>query len=146
MVDLHPLRASDPIFDLQTQALGRLVIENLIVKHMVTIEKALAERNDTSALDLIDVFLKSLARTENGDCLTREQIQSISLNEKEDFAEQLLNAATYMYHKPIQRTNDLDLDAATNHKRIGEITIERDKNESAIDYFYRVYLDYMRDF
>ena len=99
-----PSRSSaDPIFEFNTESLGRLGVMNVTAGHMIEIEKLLASRNNTSPSELTDTFIKALVRTADGKPLTSEQISFLSNAEKEDFAGQLVQSETYLYRKQIHR-------------------------------------------
>ncbi|MBN9564447.1 MAG: hypothetical protein J0H14_27540 [Alphaproteobacteria bacterium] len=114
MLDQH--LSTDPIFDIETQEFGRLLVERLTIRRMVSVEKLLNDKRPSPS-KLIDILIASLARTTDRNRLTLNQVGRLSQAEKEDFAEQL----------------------ALSNKNKDE-NIPRNINESAIDYFHRCYM------
>jgi hypothetical protein len=134
MTELPHVLASDPTFDFHTEMRGRLIVDNLNVKHMRTIEEALKDRKDVSPADLIDVFIATLAKTEECERLTPEQVRSMSPTEKEDFAEQLVRAEDHMYRERIREEHKNEKGETVLSHRKGDISIPREENESASAY------------
>jgi hypothetical protein len=134
--------ASDPTFDFQTKTLGRLIVENLTLSRLLAIEERLNDRRDITPAELIDIFIATLAKTEEGERLTPEQIRSLSPGEKEDFAEQLVRAEDHMYReRHIEKRKNENGEIVLSHRK-GDISIPREENESASAYFHRVFMKY----
>ncbi len=142
MTKLPQKFSTDPIFDFSTEAFGRLIVDNLIVKYWTEIEKKLEGRNDVSAAELIDIFIATLAKTEGGAHLSDEQIASLSSAEKEDFAEQLVTAEDYLYRESIREETKDEKGGTVLNFRKGDITIPRKDGEPASTYFQRVFKAY----
>jgi hypothetical protein len=130
------------MFEFHTAESGRLVVEALTGGHMLDIEELLTHRKQTSPSELIDIFIASLTKTEDGKRLTPDQIKSLSDAEKEDFAEKLVQAEDDMYRESIKETHKNDKGEIVLEFRKGDVILPRDDKEPASAYFYRVYTNY----
>jgi hypothetical protein len=134
--------STDPIFDFHTNGLGRLVVDDFTVGHMMKLERSISKKKETSPTDLIDNFILELAKREDGSQLSEEQVSEIGESEKEDFAEQFLAAEDHLYREQIPDYVKDDKGQTTARYRKGEVILPREPNEPAIQYFSRAYNAY----
>ncbi|CCJ06769.1 hypothetical protein [Methylocystis sp. SC2] len=140
---INVARIAGPIFELQTNAFGRITVDNLTITRLAKIEKAIKDRGGNSPIEFIDILIGTLAKDEKGKHLTPEQIASLSSEEKEHFAEQLLNYVEYMYHDLVIEQSENDKGETTVSCRKGDVTIPRNENESATAYLQRTFSKYL---
>lgn len=129
----------------QTKSLGRLVVGPLLGGHMIDIEKQLGRRKKLTPLEFIDIFISAIVVTSDGKKLTSEQIEEISAEEKELFAEGLVETNDYLYRKIVyEKTKDENGRTVLNSK-LGEIKLARKPEEKAIEYFQRAYMHHLTE-
>jgi hypothetical protein len=134
--------SAGPIFDFHTERLGRIVVDNFTAGDAMEIEEVIGQQKQNKPDELIETFILKMARTERGDHLTKTQVAELSEAEKEDFAEQLLTSEDHLYRELIGERSKDDKGNATIKYRKGEVTLPREPDESASQYFHRVYNAY----
>ncbi len=130
------------MFHLQTASMGALPVGRPRLKDWMCVSKQAHERKGISASELTDLFIATLAKTEAGANLTREQAESLSAAEKDDFAEQLLKAEDHMYREQVREKTKDEKGNITVHSRKGDVTLPRSPDEPATQYLQRAFAHY----
>lgn len=137
--------SSEPMFCWQTARMGKIPVSRLRFKDWMSVSKRAHVRKDISASELTDLFIATLAKTEADANLTPEQIGLLSGAEKEDFAEQFLNAEDHMYRERLREETKDDKGNVTVKLTKGKITLPRQSDESATQYLQRAFEHYERE-
>ena len=133
------------MFRWQTASMGKLPVSRLRLKDWMSVSKQAHVRKDISASELTDLFIATLAKTEADANLTPEQIGLLSGAEKEDFAEQFLNAEDHMYREQLREETKDDKGNVTATLTKGKITLPRRSGESGTQYLQRAFEHYEKE-
>ena len=129
------LNPDGPEFSIDTIALGRIDALPLTIGRMSEIEKG----DSSTSTSFMNVLVSTVGRGSTGEELTDDEVAKLSDADRDRFAEKVLEFNPYLFRERVREKRKDDDGRVILSFRDGDVKHQREKDESASDYLFRLF-------